>query len=136
MATSGTPTTDASLAWRQLLAGVATAMIGTAAVLAALMFFVAQDDWWRGYLAATLANVLAAGASLVPLRIGLTKSHAAVMSAFMVSTGVRAVLALGVATFAVAVGKYPALPTLLLVVPYYFALLGVETWILVRTLRK
>ena len=51
---------------------------------------------------------------------------------FMVSTAIRAVVALGIAALAVGVGNYPAIPTFALVMPYYLALLAVETAILAR----
>jgi hypothetical protein len=95
-----------------------------------------RPEWWRGYLPATIAAALAAAASLVPLVVGLRRGGALLVQLFMWSSAVRGVVALGTCALAVGVGRYPALPTFVLVMPYYLALLGIETAILSRGLKR
>jgi hypothetical protein len=118
-----------------LVVAVVGGVIGTAAVLAALLVVVNRADWWRGYVAATVAVVLAAGASLVPLAWGLRRGGPAVVQTFMASSALRGAVALGVAALAVGVGRYPTLPTFVLVMPYYLVLLAVETACLARSVK-
>ena len=121
--------------WRLLRNGVVGATIGAAAVLAAVMFLVARPDWWRGYAAATVATVLAAAASLVPLWAGVRGPAGQLVSMFMASTATRGFVAVGLSVLAIAVGKYPTVPTLALLLPYYVTLLAVETACLTRGLK-
>jgi hypothetical protein len=131
MAADQTP--DATAArWRALRGAVAGTVLGTAVFLAGIVFVIGRPDWWRGYAAATVATVLAAGASLLPLAWGLRRGPGMLVQMFMVSTGLRAAVALGVAALAVGVGGYPVVPTFVLVMPYYLALLAVETASLAR----
>ena len=135
--TSPTPTAPppATAALRPLVVGVIGGVIGTAVVLAAVLVVVNRTDWWRGYAAASVAAVLAAGASLVPLAYGVRKGGPAVVQMFMASSALRGVVALGIASLAVGVGRYPLVPTLALVIPYYLALLAIETACLSRGLK-
>lgn len=136
IATTPTTTThadfDAAVARRTLVRGVVMAVAGCAAVLAGAMFLVNSADWWRGYAAATVASALAGGLSLIPLLKGLNKGFSAFVPAVMVATGVRTLVAVGGCMLAVIAGKYPAVPTLMLMMPYYLVLLGVETTTLVK----
>ena len=126
----------AAARWRLLRNGVVAVVLGTAAFLAGVVFLVGRPDWWRGYAAATVATVLAAGASLVPLGWGVRRGPAMLVQMFMVATMLRAAVALGVAALAVGVGGYPAVPTFALVLPYYLALLAVESVSLARGLKS
>lgn len=134
--TASTTTTtgdfDATAARRSLVRGVVTAIVGCAAALAAVLFLVNRGDWWKGYAAATVASALAAGLSLIPLLKGLNKGFSAFVPAVMAATGVRTLVALGGCVLAVVAGHYPAVPTLMLMMPYYAVLLGVETTSLVK----
>lgn len=138
--THADPSSPASAArWRSLRAGVVVTVAGMALFLAGVMFVVGRADWWRGYTAATVAIVLAAGASLVPLAWGVRGSErggAVLVQMFMASTAIRAAVALGVSALAVGVGHYPAVPTFMLLVPYYLALLAVETACLARSVKS
>jgi hypothetical protein len=117
---------------RPLVLVVIGAVVGTAVALAAVLTLVNRPEWWRGYAAASIAAFLAAGASLVPLAIGVRRGGPAVVQMFMLSSGVRGAVALGIAALAVGAGNYPLVPTLALVIPYYLVLLGVEAAILSR----
>ena len=123
---------DPSLAWQRLLRGVVGAVVGCAAILAILLVLVANPLWWRGYLAATLASILAAGLSLIPLRMGLHRGFSGVMNGFLAASGVRFFVALGAAALAVGVGDYPKIPTFCLVLPYYLATLASEALVMAR----
>lgn len=123
---------DAAAARRSLMRAVVTAIVGCAAALAAVLLLVNRGDWWKGYAAATIASALAAGLSLIPLLKGLNKGFSGFVPAVMVATGVRTLVAVGGCMLAVIAGKYPAVPTFMLMMPYYMVLLGVETTSLVK----
>jgi hypothetical protein len=127
---------DAAAARRGLTRRVVTAIVVTAAALACVVFLAGQADWWRGYAAATVASALAAGLSLIPLHRGLDKGFSALVPAVMAATGVRTLVVVGGCLLAVVAGRYPAAPTLILMLPYYLALLGVETAFLVKLGKK
>lgn len=115
-----------------LLRHVAFATIATAVGLAALLLLVNQPNWWRGYLAASVASVFAAVLSLPPLLWGARRGYAGLIPGAMIAAGVRGAVCVGVAMLAVGAGHYPRTPTFLLILPYYFALLAVETMCLAR----
>jgi hypothetical protein len=121
--------------WRLLRNGVAGATLAAAVVLASVVFLVARPDWWRGYAAATVATMLAAAASLVPLSVGVRGNAAQLVRMFMAATGTRAAVAIGLCALAVGVGRYPAIPTFALLIPYYLALLAAESACLARGLK-
>ena len=112
--------------------GVVGTVVGLAGFMAGALWLVDRADWWRGYVAATIATALAAGASLVPLAWGLHRGAAVMVQMFMASTAIRAAVALGISALAVGVGGYPAIPTFALLLPYYLGLLVVETACLAR----
>ncbi len=131
------PTRSPAAQWRSLWIGVTLAVIGAAAFLGAAVFLVGRADWWRGYVAATVAIVIAAGASLAPLAWGIRRGGPGLLvQMFMASTAIRGAVALGLAGLAVGVGNYPAVPTFTLLVPYYLALLLVEAASLARGLKS
>lgn len=120
-----------------LIRAVALACVLCAVLVACALTLVGRADWWRGFAAATVVTVMATVAS-VPiiawsLRVGAQRADLAT-AAFFVAAAVRAGVSLGAALVAVRAGDYPKAPTLLLVVPYYFALLAAETFVLVRVL--
>lgn len=120
-----------------LIRAVALACVLCAVLVTCALTLVGRADWWRGFAAATVVTVMATVAS-VPiiawsLRVGAQRADLAT-AAFFVAAAVRAGVSLGAALVAVRAGDYPKAPTLLLVVPYYFALLAAETFVLVRVL--
>ena len=129
---NGTAGFDAAAARRGLMREVAGTMLITMVALAAVLFLVAKPDWWQGYAAATVASGLAAGLSLIPLMKGLNKGFSGLVPAVMAATGVRTLVVVGGCVLAVVAGHYPAVPTLMLMMPYYLALLGVETTYLMK----
>ena len=133
--TAPTPADRPTGGLRSLVLAVLGCIAGTAVVLAAVLFVVNRADWWRGYAAASIAAFLAAGASLVPLAVGVRRGGPAVVQMFMASTALRGVVAMGICALAVGVGGYPLIPTLALIIPYYLALLAIETACLSRGLK-
>jgi hypothetical protein len=121
--------------WRLLRNGVVFGTVAAAIFLAAVVFLVGKPDWWRGYVAASVATAIAAAASLVPLWMGVRGRPQELILMVMVSSGARALFAIGLAALAVGVGRYPPVATLLLLVPYYLALLGTETACLAKGLK-
>jgi len=119
---------------RLLLIAMATALGGTAMLLAGVVVLVDRPDWWRALLAASVTGIFAAAVSLLPLLWGMQRGpHKAVLG-FFVAGGVRAAIAIGGGLLAVHVGGYPLQATLLLIVAYYFAALSVEAIVLGRSL--
>jgi hypothetical protein len=96
-------------------------------------------DWWHAFAAATIATLMASIVTIPIIAWGMRVAPARpelATGAFFASSAARAIISLGAAYLAVYRGGYPKTPTLLLVVPYYFALLGAETFVLVRLLWK
>ena len=114
---------------------VAIAFAVTGLLIAGAVTLAGSTDWWRGLLGATVATLMASVATIPIIvwstRFAATRPDLAAGGA-LAAAGVRALIALGAAMLAVKQGGYPKLPTLLLVVPYYFALLSAETFILAR----
>ena len=115
-------------------AGMRMALGGTAAVLALLLALVGRDDWWKGFFAAATASVLSAAASVPPLAWGFRRGVDKTAAGVFVAAGVRALVALAAGALAGTVLRYPPLPTLLLLVVFYFAVLAAETYAVARTL--
>lgn len=128
--TSPTPIVSAST----LIRTTVLALIGTAAVLAGLLALVDRADWWRGLLGAGIISALATAGSLPPLVWSFRRGLNQRVAAYFTATGLRASIALAGGVLAVKVGTYPAAPTLLLMVVFYFAILAAETTCLAKVL--
>ena len=116
---------------------VAAAFIVTALLLIGALALLNDTAWWRGLAAATVATLMAAVATIPIIAWGMRVARARPelsAAAFFVAAGARAIVTLGAAMLAIRLGGYPKTPTLLLVVPYYFAVLAAETVCLVRLL--
>lgn len=126
-------------------AAVVVRAVAAAYVIAALLIaggvalMGGSPDWWHGFVAATIATLMATIATIPiiawAMRVGRARPDLSA-AAFFAAAGVRAIIALGAGLLAVHRGGYPKTQTLLLVVPYYFALLAAETFVLVRLLWK
>ena len=119
---------------RRLPAAMAVTVLATAGVLAALLVLVNRTDWWRGLLAAGMVSAIAAGISILPVVWGLRRDLHKTAAGFIAAIGVRMTISLGGCLLAVLVGGYPAVPTLMLMMAFYLAVLAVETWLLASTL--
>ncbi|HLL90925.1 MAG TPA: hypothetical protein VK324_16610 [Tepidisphaeraceae bacterium] len=114
---------------------VGLALAATAVGLAAILVLVNRPAWWPGLLAAGVVSALSAGLSLIPLTWGLRRPKLEQrVAGYLVALGVRGTVSLGGCLLAVMVGRYPAAPTLLLMVVFYLAVLAAETSVVVRTM--
>ena len=105
------------------------AMLGAAAALALVLVLVNRVEWWQGLLAAGIVTILSAAASVPPLVWGLRRGVYHATAGSFAAMGLRAVVALGGAVLAVKAGGYPAAPTMLLMVVFYFAVLAAESYV-------
>ncbi|MEO6437208.1 MAG: hypothetical protein ABIP55_15815 [Tepidisphaeraceae bacterium] len=124
---------------RPAICAVACAYALTSLLIAGALLLVNDAAWWRGFVAASIATLMACVATVpvIAWAMRLASSRADLAAAaFFATAGLRAGIALGAAALAVYAGAYPKTPTMLLVVPYYFAILAVETILLVRLLWK
>ena len=141
-ATTATPEvagTDETAGTAALVRTVGAALLAAAAVLSAVLFLANRPDWWRGFAAASVVSVLASAASVPVVAWGMRQGRSRPelsASAFLVGAAVRAGVSLGGAAVAFKLGGYPKEATLLLVVPFYFALLAAETYVMARSLWK
>jgi hypothetical protein len=117
-----------------LIACTALALLVSAAALGGVLVLVNRGDWWRGLLAASVVSTLSAAASLPPLLLSLRKGMQQRVAGYFAAAGIRALVSLGGCMLAVKLGHYPAAPTLLLMVVFYFAVLAVETIAIARAL--
>jgi hypothetical protein len=119
---------------RGLVRGVAVAFVVTLAALCGVLVLVDSAQWWRGLLAGAAVSLLAAGMSLPPLMWGLRRGVDKAAAGYFIAMGARSAVSLGGCLVAVMIGGYPATPTLLLMVVFYFVLLAVETTFVARAL--
>ena len=116
---------------------VAAAFVVTALLLLGALALLNDAAWWRGLAAATVATLMAAVATIPIIAWGMRvapQRPELAAAAFFIATAARAVVTLGAAMLAIKLGGYPKTPTLLLVIPFYFALLAAETVCLARLL--
>lgn len=132
--TSDGQAAPATLTAGRLLAVVALALLATAAVLAGVLTLVNRADWWRGFAAASIASLLGAAAAVVPVLLTLRRSMQALVAGHFASALLRAAVSLGACLLAVHAGDWPRRPTLLLMVPYYFAGMAAEATLVGRHL--
>jgi hypothetical protein len=118
----------------RLVSCIALALLATAALLCGLLVLVNRVDWWRGLLAAAVVSVLSAAASLPPLLWSLKRGLHQRVAGYFAAAGLRAIVSLGGCVMAVKLGHYPAAPTMLLMVVFYFAVLAVESIVVARAL--
>lgn len=127
------PRFDVRGATRALVRWIAIAMVGTAVIVSAILALLGRADWWQGFAAATVLSVLAAGASIAAMRVGLGFGIAGAIGGHFVGAGMRFLIVLGGGLILLWAGEYPALPTLVLAVPYYLATLAAEVVAMART---
>jgi hypothetical protein len=118
----------------RLLSGVVLSLALAGIIITAILLMVDRKDWWHGFLAATACMLPAAGLSVLPLRWGVKRGLHKAVAGFFLASGVRAVVAIGGCLVAILALGYPRVPTLLLMVVYYFAVLAAETWLLGRAM--
>lgn len=116
----------------RVVLGAVLSVAGTAATLAVVLVLVNRAEWWRGLVAATAVSAIAAAASVPPLAWGLGRGLYPAVIGYFIAAGARAIVSLGGCALAVMAGQYPATPTLLLMVVYYFGLLATESILVAR----
>ena len=118
----------------RLLSGVLLSMALAGILITAILLMVDRKGWWQGFLAATASMLPAAGLSVLPLRWGVKRGLRKAVAGFFMASAVRAALGIGGCLVAIFALGYPRVPTLLLMVVYYFAVLAAETWLLGRAM--
>lgn len=106
----------------------------TAICLSGLLVLVNRRDWWVGFLAASVVSILSAAISLVPLVWGLRGGMSRAPAGFLAATALRFIVSMGGCLIAVLAGGYPGVPTLVLMLCFYMALLGAEVFSLANTM--
>ena len=132
--TSTLATTDQTilLTPRAVVRAILIGFLATAATLSALLVLVNQPAWWRGLIAASVVSAIAAAASVVPMAWGARRGLNQTVGGYFMAAGARAIVSLGGCMLAIVSGGYPAAPTLLLMVAYYFVLLGIESGLVAK----
>lgn len=113
---------------------VATAFVVAGVVLAGFLVLINRAEWWRGFVAAAVVSAIAAGFALLPVIWGLRRDLHKAAAGFLAGIGLRMLISLGGCSLAVLAGGYPAVPTMLLMMAFYIAILSAETWLLASAL--
>ena len=124
-----TASPDAPSVAPPLVRAVAVAMLAAAAATSAILLLANRPDWWKGLLGAAVVTALSAAASVPPLVWGLRRGLYPAVAGSFTAMGLRAIVALGAGIFVVKALHYPAGPTLLLLVVFYFAVLAAESYV-------
>lgn len=120
-----------------LLKWTAVALIVTGGVLSGLMVIVDRVEWWRGFIGASVIAFPAAALGLFPLLLVAARGTAAQISfGFLAGTFLRVIAAFSLLLVATSLYGMPKLPTAVLTMVYYFAVLGVEVGVLVLQMRR
>jgi hypothetical protein len=128
------PWTEGRATLHRLVRWIATTLAITAAILVALVFLLDRPTWWKGLAGATVISAASALVSLPPLAIGLSRSLNGALAGLVVSTVLRAMVAIGGAVAAVKASSYPPVPTLTLMLVFYVALLAAESYVMATAL--
>lgn len=118
----------------KLPANVAIAFVITTLVTAGILALVNRPEWWRGFLPAVVISALATLLSVLIIKRGLKLELSKAVAAYFGGVGARFFVSLVACFIAVKVGGYPPVPTLLLMVAFYFAILIAETLAMVKAL--
>lgn len=116
----------------RLVGMVCAAEVATAVLSAGVIVAGGHRAWWSAWAAALIVNVLAAVVSLAPLAPGLFAGGRLAAYGYLVGAAIRVLVVLAGGMMAVMVVRTPAAPTLLLLVPFYFAQLLAEAVVLSR----
>lgn len=114
---------------------LAALMLGAAAT-ALLIIVMRQPTWWRGWWAALAVSSTAAVFSLAPVAAGLSIGIQGAAYGYLAGAFIRVLVSISGALAAIWVFHVPPTPTLLLMVPLYFAQLLAESISLSRALSR
>jgi hypothetical protein len=125
---------------KRVLLRLATTVLGavlTAAGATALMIVVVhRPDWWSGWAAALVVSLAAALLSMGPVAAGMFISTQTMAFGFLAGAFIRMLVSISGALAAVWVLRTPPAPTLLLMLPLFFAGLAAECFVLSRAIGR
>lgn len=113
---------------------VAIAFALTTVLIAGMLALVNQRDWWRGFLPAAVVSAIATIVSVLLMRSGLKKELTKAVASYFAGAGARFVVSLAACFVAVKIGGYPPVPTMMLMMVFYVAILIVEVKLMVNAL--
>lgn len=132
---SDTPAAAGPIRLAHLGPAVVAALVASGAIIVIVASVRGADaDAWRGIAAGTVAMLVAAAASIVPLMLGARFGLMGVVGGFFAGSFVRAAVAIGLCLVAMWVLKYPEMPTLLSMAVHYLAVLAAETIVIGRAI--
>jgi hypothetical protein len=114
----------------------ASLVVSGATVWIGVMYLAPGDAGRRGFVAGTVASVIAGFGSIMPLVIGARFGMMGVVGGYFAGSFVRAILAGGICAAAIMGWDYPPVPTLLTMAVHYLAVLTAESVFVGRTLWK
>ena len=115
-----------------LLTWSSAVLVVTASATAALIILTDRHSWWSGWLAAiaiSMASTLASMAVLSPSIFGGMQTAA---YGYLAASVVRMLAALISCIAAIWILRLPAVPTLIVIIPLYFAQLATEAFVVGR----
>lgn len=121
---------------RKFVLGSVGTVVGSAMLLAMVYALINQPEWWRGYLAGTVAAIISLAVSIIPTLFLFKQPLPIVMNGFLAIGGLRAAAMAGVIITAVNVGGYPKIPTVLTGAILYTTLVTIEgllLWTMIST---
>lgn len=131
---SGAAPIDARRVVTRLAGAVFGAMVLSAGALAVLIVATRHSQWWGAWAAAVAVSTVAAVLSLGPVIPGLFAGAQYVAVGYLAGMVLRMLIALGGGFAAVFVVRTPPGPTLLMLIPLYFAQIVAEAVILSRAI--
>jgi hypothetical protein len=129
---SRVPTSNVKHTLSVLLVAMTAAMVATAGATALVVELAGRPAWWSGWVAAQIIGVLAMLLSLALVVPGIVAGPQWAAYGYLAGALIRGMTALAGCVVAVWIFRTPAAPTLLIVVPTYFALVATEAVVLGR----
>jgi len=117
---------DASRVLMRLVLAVFGSQVVVGALSAGGVALVPSHTWWRGLLAASIIAVAGAISAFLPLVPCILSGMNAAVYGYLTASALRMLVMLGGCLASVMLFRAPALPTLLLVTPMFFAQLIAE----------
>ena len=115
-----------------LLGSVLAAVLLTGGAMAALIVLLHRPEWWSAWGAAMMISLFAAVAGFVPVVPGVFGGAQWAAYGYLAGAVMRCLSAVFGCVAAVVLVRTPALPTVALAAPLYFAQVAVEAIVLAR----
>ena len=126
---------EARLVAARLGRAVAVSLFVVALVSAALLLlFSRRPAWWSAYISAVMISLVAVVFSLPVVIWGLFGTIYRVVAGYLIAMVLRGVVTVAGLAIVVWAGRYPPIPTLLILAPLYFAQLAAECIVLARAM--